>query len=89
MVCRRRPNKGIVPAAADGGEGDVVGVAAVELVEIGLVLEAVVIVRRAGRLRVVLPRGAPARVGEAPRLVVRWGDCCSDGTLSARDRDEG
>jgi hypothetical protein len=55
------------------GESDVVGVAAVELVEVALVLEQVTIVRRDGRLRVVLPRGAPARDGDAPRLVVRWG----------------
>ena len=55
------------------GEGDVVGVAAIELVEIALVIEEVMIVRRDGRLRVVLPRGAPMHDGEAPRLVVRWG----------------
>jgi hypothetical protein len=33
----------------------------------------VTIVRRDGRLRVVLPRGAPVHDGEAPRLVLRWG----------------
>jgi hypothetical protein len=42
-------------AAADGG--DVVGVAAIELVEIALVIKDVAIVRRDDRLRVMLPCG--------------------------------
>jgi hypothetical protein len=56
------------------GEGDVV--AAIELVEIALVIEDVAIVRRDNRLRVVLPRGMAAvfeRDGVALRPVLRWG----------------
>ena len=69
-------------------KGDVVGVAAIKLVEIELVIEDVVIERRDARLRVVLPRGVPAvldeRESEALRPVLRAGRRKSPGGLRAR-----
>jgi hypothetical protein len=63
---------------ADGGEnGERADLAAVELVEIALVIEEVMIVRRDGRLREVLPRMAPVDgCGAAPGGALRIGGSC-------------
>jgi hypothetical protein len=57
-----------------GGDDAVVGVAAIELVEIALTIREVTIVRRDDRLRVMLPLGA-AIEGDAAasRPVLQWG----------------